>query len=107
MFKFKVADEVLITSGRDKGKKGKVEKIFGKENKVTVSGVNLYKRHRKATKSQGAGIFNVTRPITIANIAIICPKCSKPTKVGFKIEGKNKLRICKKCQGVIPNERIK
>lgn len=101
MFKFKVGDEVLITSGRDKSKKGKIEKIFQKENKVVVDGVNIYKRHRKVTRTQPAGIYEIARPLPVANIAIICPKCSKATRVGFKIEGKTKSRICKKCKGVI------
>lgn len=101
MFKYKKGDEVLVTTGRDKGKKGKIEKILARENKVVISGVNIYKRHRKATRAQAAGIYQVTRPVNTASIAIICPKCSKPTRVGFKIDGKNKNRICKKCQGTI------
>ncbi len=101
MFKFKVGDQVIITAGRDKGKKGKIEKVFERDNKLVVTGANLYKRHRKATRTQGAGIFEVTRPITVANIAIICPKCGKETKVGFSQEGKTKERICKKCGGTI------
>ena len=99
MFKFKVGDEVLVPAGRDKGKKGKIEKVLQKENKVVVSQVNIYKRHRKVTKSQPAGIYEIARPIDVANIAIICPKCGKATRVGFVTEGKIKTRICKKCQG--------
>lgn len=101
MFKFKVGDEVLITAGRDKSKKGKIEKIFLKENKVVVAGVNTYKRHRKVTRTQPAGIYEISRPLPVANIAIICPKCSKVTRVAFLMEGKTKNRICKKCKGVI------
>ena len=99
MFKFKVGDEVLVTAGRDKGKKGKIEKIFLKENKVVVAGVNVYKRHRKVTRTQPAGIYEIVRPMPVGNIAIICPKCTKVTRVGFVFEGKTKSRICKKCQG--------
>jgi len=101
MFKFKVGDEVQITAGRDKSKKGKIERIFLKENKVVVAGVNTYKRHRKVTRTQPAGIYEISRPLPVANIAIICPKCSKVTRVAFAIEGKTKNRICKKCKGVI------
>jgi large subunit ribosomal protein L24 len=101
VFKFKVNDEVLITAGRDKGKKGKIQKVLRGENKVVVAGVNIYKRHRKATRSQKAGIYEITRPVPVANVAIICPKCSKPTRVGFETEGKSKFRICKKCKGKI------
>ena len=99
MFKFKVGDEILVTAGRDKGKKGKIEKVFQKENKVAVAGINIYKRHRKVTRTQPAGIYEITRPMSVANIAIICPKCTKVTRVGFVFEGKIKNRICKKCKG--------
>lgn len=99
MFKFKVGDEVLVTAGRDKGKKGKVEKVFPKLGKITVDSVNIYKRHKKVSRSQAAGIYEIARPIDVAKVALICPKCTKPTRVGFSIEGKNKVRICKKCQG--------
>ncbi len=107
MFKFKVGDDVLVTAGRDKGKKGKVQKVWIKENKLTVSGVNIYKRHKKATKNQGSGIFEVTRPLSLANLQIICPKCSKPTKIAFQQKGKSKERICKKCKGIITVEGSK
>ena len=99
MFKFKVGDEVQITAGRDKGTKGKVEKALIGENKLVVHGVNIYKRHRKVSRSQPAGIYEITRPIPVANVAIICPKCTKTTRVGFIKEGKTKYRICKKCKG--------
>ena len=101
MFKFKVQDDVFITAGRDKGKKGKIEKVFPKENKVVVSGINIYKRHKKVTRSQAAGIYEIARPISVASVQIICPKCEKLTRVGFSKVGKEKQRICKKCKGVI------
>ncbi len=101
MYKFKIGDQVLITAGKDKSKKNKIEKILPRENKVIVAGVNLYKRHRKATRNQAAGIYEVIRPINVANVAIICPKCTKPTRVGFIYDGKSKIRICKKCKGRI------
>lgn len=99
MFKFKNGDEIIVTSGRDKGKKGKIEKVLVSENKIVVSGVNVYKRHRKVSRTQPAGIYEVTRPIDVAKVSIICPKCGKQIKVGFKVEGKKKIRICKKCNG--------
>jgi len=106
MFKFKVGDQVQITAGKDKGKKNKIEKIWPSENKVTVAGVNLYKRHKKATRSQPAGIFEITRPINVANIALICPKCSKVTRIGIRVESSKtgshgKIRICKKCKSTL------
>jgi len=101
MFKFKVGDEVQVTTGRDKGKKGKVEKVFPRLGKITVDSVNIYKRHKKVTRSQAAGIYEIARPIDVAKIALVCPKCAKPTRVGFLIEAKNKVRICRKCKGRI------
>ena len=101
MYKFKKGDEVQVTAGRDKGRKGKIDKVLIKEDRVVVSGVNIYKRHKKATAKQGAGIYEIARPMSVANIALICPKCQKQTRVGFSIEGKNKVRVCKKCKGVI------
>lgn len=101
MNKFKKGDEILITGGRDKGKKSKIEKVLARESKVVATGINIYKRHKKVSQNKAAGIYEVTRPIDVAKIAIICPKCSKPTRVGFKIEGKTKQRICKKCKGTI------
>ena len=101
MFKFKKNDEVLITAGRDKGKKGKIEKVLESESKIIVAGVNTYKRHRKATRNQAAGIYEISRPIAVSKIAIVCPKCNKPTRVGFQVTGKTKVRICKKCKGTI------
>lgn len=101
MNKFKIGDQVQITSGRDKAKKGKVEKVFSRQSLLVVSGVNIYKRHRKVTKNQPAGIYEIKRPIATSKVALICPKCNKVTKIGFKVSGDAKTRICKKCEGVL------
>lgn len=100
--KIKKGDEVMVISGKDKGKKGKVEKVISKEKKVLVSGVNLYKRHLKArSQSQPSEIITITKPLPVTNVIIACPKCKKTTRVGFKIEKNNKVRICKKCNAEI------
>lgn len=101
MVKYKKGDEVVILSGKDKGKKGKVEKVLVSEGKIVVPGINTYKRHRKASRNQAAGIYEITRPVNWAKAAIICPKCGKPTRVGIKIEDKSKQRYCKKCKGAL------
>ena len=101
MFKFKAQDQVKIVSGKDKGKTGKIEKVLLKEQKIVVSNVNIYKRHKKVSKNQPAGIFEVTRPISVSKVGLICPKCQKLTRVGFIIENKSKKRICKKCKGIL------
>lgn len=101
MFKLKAGDEVLVVGGKDKGKRGKIEKILLKENKIVVGGVNVYKRYRKVSRKQPAGLFEAERPLAIANVVLICPKCGKGTRVGFALDAKDKKRICKKCKGVI------
>ncbi len=100
--KIKKGDEVMVVSGKDNGKKGKVEKVFSRKNKVLVSGVNLYKRHLKArSQSQPSEIITITKPLPITNVIIVCPKCKKTTRVGFKIEKNSKTRVCKKCNAEI------
>lgn len=101
MFKYKVGDEVLITSGKEKGKKSKIEKVLPGENKLIVAGINIYKRNKKATRSEKSGIFEVVRPISVASVQVICPKCIKPTRIGFALFDNHKNRICKKCKARI------
>lgn len=91
-------DEVIISKGKDKGKKGKIEKIFSKENSVLIPGINLYKRHKKARmQNQKSEIIEIVKPINAENVSLICPNCHKETRIGYKIDGKEKIRICKKC----------
>lgn len=97
MLKFKVGDTVKITAGKDKGREGKIEKVISKESKVLIPGVNIYKKHVKGQQNQKGGIFEIPRALSFAKIALVCPKCKKVTRVGFKIVEKNKSRVCKKC----------
>ncbi len=100
--KVKTGDEVVVLLGKDKGKKGNIERVFPKFEKVLVSGVNMYKRHKKPQgRTLQGGIIDITKPVSVSSVALICPKCSLPTKVGFKLEGKDKKRICKKCKQVV------
>lgn len=97
--KLHTGDEVQIQIGKDKGKKGKITKVFTKEHKVVVDGVNQFKRHVKARmEGQKSEIITLTKPLDVAKVALICPKCKKQTRVGYKIENKDKVRICRKCQ---------
>jgi len=96
--KFKKGDTVLIISSKDKGKKGKILKVFPKENRILVEGVNLRKKHQKPKRSGEKGqIITLPIPIHVSNAKLICPKCGKATRVGYKIIDKKKFRICKKC----------
>jgi len=100
--KIKKGDEVIITIGKDSGKRGKVEKILPKKNKVVVGGLNIYKKHLKARgQNKQGGIIDIVKPVAVSNISLICPKCNKPTRVGYRIEGNDKIRICRKCDQAI------
>ncbi len=96
--KIKKGDTVLIISGKSRGKKGKVLKVFPKENRILVEGANLRKKHQKPRKSGEKGqIISMPSPTPISNVKLVCPKCAKPARMGYKIVGKKKFRICKKC----------
>ncbi len=95
-------DTVLIISGKYRGRKGKILKAFPKKDKVLIEGVNLRKKHQKPKKTGDKGeIIEVPAPIHISNVKIICPKCKKATRIGYRIEGGEKYRICKKCDKTI------
>lgn len=100
--KIKKNDLVLIISGKDKGRTGKILDFFKKEGKVLVEGINLMKKHQKPKKSGEKGqIIQLSKPIDASNVKLICPKCGKASRVGCKIVEKKKYRICKKCGGEI------
>lgn len=98
--KLKKGDLVMITAGKDRQRKGKIEKVFPKKGQVLVSKLNLYKKHVKAkSKEEPGGIVDVSRPIFVAKVALVCPKCKKNTRVGYILDKKGKKkRVCKKCQ---------
>jgi large subunit ribosomal protein L24 len=98
MIKFKKADKVKITSGKDKGREGKIENVFPEANKALIPGINMYKKHVKGSGEQKGGIFDLPRPINFSKFALVCPKCKKNTRVGFKFVDDQKVRICKKCK---------
>lgn len=95
--KIRKGDKVKILLGKDRGKMGKVEYVLGKDKKIFISGVNLYKRHVRKMQNIEGGIIDIPKPLDISNVILICPNCNKVTRVGFKKEGNIKFRICKKC----------
>jgi large subunit ribosomal protein L24 len=99
MRKLKTGDTVLVIAGKDKGKIGRIIRVFPKEDRAIVEGVNRIKKHVKPTpRNPQGGIIEVFGKIHISNLMLVCPKCNKPTRVGIKIlEDKRKLRYCKKC----------
>ncbi len=95
-------DEIIVTIGKYKGKMGKVEKVFAKAGTIEIPGINEFKRHKKArTQGQQSEIVTIIKPVDVAKVALMCPKCHKPTRIGYKIEKDKKVRICRKCKGTI------
>jgi large subunit ribosomal protein L24 len=95
-------DTVQIIAGKDAGKKGKVELVFEKTNSVLVPEINTYKKHVK--KSEGfpqGGIVQLSRPLDTSKVSFVCPKCSKASRIGYKMVDGLKKRFCKKCDQVI------
>ena len=86
-------------AGKDKGKKGRVEKVFISESKVLVPGLNMYKRHmKKKDEKSKTGIVDFARPMFASKVSVVCPSCGKPTRVGYRIVKGEKERMCKKCE---------
>ena len=91
-------DKVIVLSGKDKGKTGKVLVADPKSLKVVVEGVNVATKHQKAQKKgQDGGIIKVETPIYVSKVQLVCPKCGKGTRVAHKIADGKKTRVCKKC----------
>ena len=100
--KIKKNDLVKIIAGKDLGKEGKVTQILISENKVVVEGVNKTIKNLKSKTSEDKGKkIEFFAPVHYSNVQVICPSCKKAVKLGYKIENKEKVRICKKCNAVI------
>ena len=91
-------DNVKMLNGKDRGKSGKVLLVLPDMDKVVVEGLNLIKKNVRAKKQGQKGqIINKERAISVSSVALVCKSCGKMTRVGYKFEGGNKMRICKKC----------
>jgi len=103
MQKIRRGDEVLITSGRNKGQRGQVRVNLIDRDRVVVEGVNIVKKHIKRGRARQAGIVEVEAPLHVSNVRLICPACKQPTRIGVRSNpaGKNE-RYCKKCDQLIP-----
>jgi large subunit ribosomal protein L24 len=100
-FKLKKEDTVEIIAGKDKGKRGKILKILRDKDRVVVDGANIVKKAKKRQKqSDRGGIIEISAPIHSSNVAVVCKKCG-PTRIGYKIEGETKSRVCRKCTEVL------
>lgn len=91
-------DKILVIKGKDKGKTGTIEKVLPQKKMIVVTAINIFKKSQKTSrKNPHGGIIDINMPLAVGNIMLICPRCNKATKIGYKLAGKNKLRICKKC----------
>ena len=94
-------DTVVVLAGKDRGKRGTVERVektkrgFG----VVIPGINMAKRHQRArSRTQSAGIIDLPVPLHVSNVQVVCPRCNKPTRIGHsQIEGGRRTRVCKQC----------
>ena len=99
--KIRKDDTVQVLAGKDKGKRGTVLRVDLKKETVLVSGVNIVKKAmRKKSQQDQGGIAEIEAPLNISNVAIVCKKCG-PTKIGYKIDGDKKVRVCRKCGDVL------
>ena len=105
--RIKKGDQIEVITGKseNKGKRGEVIRVFPKEGRVVVQGVNLRTKHQRQVQSQGKtinpGIVKLEAPIDVSNVMIVCKKCNKPTRVGISRDGGKAIRVCKKCGGLI------
>jgi large subunit ribosomal protein L24 len=102
----KKGDTVVVLSGKDKGKQGKIVSAFPKKRQVIVEDVNKVKRHTKPSlKAPQGGIIQKEMPLDVCKVMVVCPACNKPTRIAHKlVDGKN-LRVCKKCGEVVDSAK--
>jgi large subunit ribosomal protein L24 len=95
-------DTVVIVTGKDRGKRGRVRAVLPKENRVIVEGLNIYKRHLKRGRARQTGIIEFEAPIQASNVMVVCTNCDQPTRVGYDFQDDGtKIRICKQCDQAI------
>ncbi len=98
--KVKTGDTVLIISGKDRGKTGKVLDVFPEKERIMIEGLNLMKKHQRPRRQGKKGeLVVLPAPLRVANVKLVCPKCSKPTRVGYVVYNEKKVRRCKVCKG--------
>jgi len=96
-FKLKKEDTVQLIAGKDKGKRGRVLKILRDKDRIVVEGANIVKKAKKRRNQRDrGGIIEIEAAVHYSNVAIVCKKCG-PTRIGYKLEGNAKTRVCKKC----------
>jgi len=105
--RIKKGDQVEVIAGKekDRGKRGEVIKVFPKENRVVIQGINLLTKHQRQVQSEGKtinpGIVKLEGSVDASNVMLVCKKCNQPVRVGISREGDKAVRVCKKCGGLI------
>ena len=101
MNRIRKGDQVVVISGKDKGKRGDVVRVAG--DKIVVSNINVIKRHTKPNPQRNikGGVVEREAPLHASNVQLVCPECGKMTRIGHRIDGDRKVRICRKCEGVV------
>ncbi len=96
-------DNVVVTTGKDSGKRGRVLKVLPVRNRLIVEGVNMIKRHTRPNPQRNikGGIVEREASLHASNVQLVCPECGKMTRIGHKVLGDRKVRICRKCEGVV------
>lgn len=95
--KFKKGDEIEVIAGKDRGKRGKIVRLLLKEERIVVEGVNVMTKHRKARRDGAKGErIELPFPIHVSNAMLVCPHTGKPTRIGYAIEGGEKVRVSRK-----------
>ncbi len=101
MAKIKKGDTVMVMTGESKGVRGQVQRIDPKTSRLVVAGANIVKKHQKPVQAgrgkTQTGIIEFEAPISLANVMLVCPKCNEPTRVGYRFESDNKVRVCRNC----------
>jgi len=95
----KAGDRVMVISGKDKGKTGSVKKVLTSSHKIIVEGINMMTKAQRPNPMLGiqGGLNKMEAPLEASNVMIVCPSCEKPTRIKHSVEGKDKVRVCKKC----------
>lgn len=95
--KFKKGDNVIVIAGKEKGKNGAISRVLPKENKIVIDGMNMMKKHQKASRRGEKGtIINISMPINASNVMLVDPKTGKQTRIGKKMVGDKLVRIAKR-----------
>ena len=96
-------DNVVVTTGKDSGKRGRVLKVLPTKNRLVVEGVNLIKRHTRPNPAKNikGGVVQREAALHASNVQLVCPDCGKMTRIAHRIQGDRKVRVCSKCEGVV------